>query len=117
VEREGGKTEDVVFKQTKAIADKINDWSKVVVAYEPVWATGTGKIATLQQSQEVHKKLREWLSKQVSDKVANETRIVYGGSVTAVNCVELSNEPDIEGFLVGGASLKPEFVQIVNAKQ
>lgn len=116
-EREGGKTEEVVFNQTKAIADKIKDWSKVVIAYEPVWAIGTGKTATPQQAQEVHKKLREWLSKHVSDRVANETRIVYGGSVTASNCVELGKEPDIDGFLVGGASLKPEFVQIVNAKQ
>jgi triosephosphate isomerase len=74
-------------------------------------------IYLLFQAQEVHKKLREWLSKQVSDKVASETRIVYGGSVTAANCVELSKEPDIDGFLVGGASLKPEFVQIVNAKK
>jgi triosephosphate isomerase len=69
------------------------------------------------QAQEVHKKLREWLSKHVSDKVASETRIVYGGSVTEANCVELSKEPDIDGFLVGGASLKPEFVQIVNARK
>lgn len=53
----------------------------------------------------------------MSDKVANEIRIVYGGSVTAANCVELAKEPDIDGFLVGGASLKPEFVQIINAKQ
>jgi Triosephosphate isomerase len=74
-------------------------------------------IYLLFQAQEVHKKLREWLSKHVSDSVASETRIVYGGSVTASNCVELSKEPDIDGFLVGGASLKPEFVQIVNAKQ
>ncbi|GFG34663.1 hypothetical protein Cfor_03076 [Coptotermes formosanus] len=116
-EREGGKTEEVVFHQTKAIADKIKDWSKVVIAYEPVWAIGTGKTATPQQAQEVHKKLREWLSQHVSDKVASETRIVYGGSVTGANCVELSKEPDIDGFLVGGASLKPEFVQIVNARK
>lgn len=53
----------------------------------------------------------------MSDKVSSETRIVYGGSVTGANCVELSKEPDIDGFLVGGASLKPEFVQIVNAKK
>nr|ABI63547.1 triosephosphate isomerase [Blattella germanica] len=115
-EREGGKTEEVVFQQTKAIADKIKDWSKVVIAYEPVWAIGTGKTATPEQAQDVHKKLREWLSKNVSEQVAQDTRIVYGGSVTGANCNELAREADIDGFLVGGASLKPEFVQIINAK-
>uniref|UniRef100_A0A1B6BWW9 Triosephosphate isomerase n=2 Tax=Clastoptera arizonana TaxID=38151 RepID=A0A1B6BWW9_9HEMI len=116
-EREAGKTEAVVFRQTQAIADKIKDWSKVVVAYEPVWAIGTGKTATPQQAQEVHEKLRKYLKEKVSEKVSNETRIVYGGSVTAGNCKELGKEADIDGFLVGGASLKPEFVDIVNAKQ
>ncbi|XP_069699382.1 triosephosphate isomerase B [Periplaneta americana] len=116
-EREAGKTEEVVYCQTKAIADKIKDWSKVVLAYEPVWAIGTGKTATPQQAQEVHQKLRAWLNKNVSESVANETRIVYGGSVTGANCVDLGKEADIDGFLVGGASLKPEFVQIVNAQK
>jgi len=69
------------------------------------------------QAQEVHDKLRAWLKSKVSEKVANETRIVYGGSVTAANCKELGKCPDIDGFLVGGASLKPEFVDIVNARK
>lgn len=116
-EREAGKTEEVVFRQTQAIANKIKNWEKVVVAYEPVWAIGTGKTATPQQAQEVHQKLREFLKSKVSPKVAEETRIVYGGSVTAANCKDLGKEADIDGFLVGGASLKPEFVDIVNAKQ
>uniref|UniRef100_A0A1B6LPQ3 Triosephosphate isomerase n=1 Tax=Graphocephala atropunctata TaxID=36148 RepID=A0A1B6LPQ3_9HEMI len=116
-EREAGQTEAVVFRQTQAIADKIKDWSKVVLAYEPVWAIGTGKTATPQQAQEVHLKLREWLKSKVSEKVAQETRIIYGGSVTAGNAKELGKEGDIDGFLVGGASLKPDFVTIVNAKQ
>ncbi|XP_046669523.1 triosephosphate isomerase isoform X1 [Homalodisca vitripennis] len=116
-EREAGQTEAVVFRQTQAIADKIKDWSKVVLAYEPVWAIGTGKTATPQQAQEVHQKLREWLKSKVSEKVAQETRIIYGGSVTAGNAKELGKEGDIDGFLVGGASLKPDFVTIVNAKQ
>jgi len=116
-EREAGQTEAVGFRQTKAIADKINDWSKVVLAYEPVWAIGTGKTATPQQAQEVHASLRKWLKENVSEKVANETRIIYGGSVTGANCKELAKEKDIDGFLVGGASLKPEFVDIVNARQ
>lgn len=116
-EREAGQTEAVVFRQTKAIADKIKDWSNVVIAYEPVWAIGTGKTATPAQAQEVHKALRGWLSSNVSAQVADSVSIQYGGSVTAANCKELASQPDIDGFLVGGASLKPEFVDIVNAKQ
>jgi len=115
-EREAGQTNDVVFRQMKAIAANVTDWSTVVIAYEPVWAIGTGKTATPEQAQEVHKDLRNWLKKNVSEDVANSTRIIYGGSVNAKNCKELAGQPDIDGFLVGGASLKPEFVQIVNAK-
>lgn len=115
-EREAGKTEEVVYRQTKAIADKIKSWDNVVLAYEPVWAIGTGKTATPQQAQEVHEKLREWLSKNVNPAVSNTLRIIYGGSVTAGNAKELAKEKDIDGFLVGGASLKPDFVQIVNAR-
>nr|KAF6370956.1 triosephosphate isomerase 1 [Myotis myotis] len=116
-EREAGITEKVVFEQTKVIADNVKDWSKVVLAYEPVWAIGTGKTATPQQAQEVHEKLRGWLKTNVSDAVAQCTRIIYGGSVTGANCKELACQPDVDGFLVGGASLKPEFVDIINAKQ
>jgi len=115
-EREAGKTTDVVFRQTKAIADKVKDWSRVVLAYEPVWAIGTGKTASPAQAQEVHKQLREWLKENVSAEVAESTRIIYGGSVTGGNAKQLAQEPDVDGFLVGGASLKPEFVLIVNAK-
>ncbi|XP_077273424.1 triose phosphate isomerase isoform X2 [Temnothorax americanus] len=115
-EREAGKTEEVVYRQTKAIADKIKSWDNVVLAYEPVWAIGTGKTASPQQAQEVHDKLREWLSKNVKSDVAQTLRIIYGGSVTAANAKDLAKEKDIDGFLVGGASLKPEFVQIVNAR-
>nr|QHA25241.1 triose phosphate isomerase [Physocyclus mexicanus] len=116
-EREAGKTQEVVFHQTKCIADKVTDWSKVVIAYEPVWAIGTGKTATPEQAQEVHEQLRQWLSKNLSADVAAKTRIIYGGSVTAGSCKELAKKPDVDGFLVGGASLKPEFVQIINANQ
>ncbi|KAL1116530.1 hypothetical protein AAG570_005002 [Ranatra chinensis] len=115
-EREAGQTEQVVFEQMEAIAAGVSDWSKVVLAYEPVWAIGTGKTASPKQAQEVHCKLRGWLKEKVSEKVANDTRIIYGGSVTAANCKELAKEKDIDGFLVGGASLKPEFIQIINAK-
>lgn len=115
-EREAGKTEQIVYRQTKIIADKIKSWDNVVLAYEPVWAIGTGKTATPQQAQEVHEKLREWLSKNVKPDVAQTLRIIYGGSVTAANAKDLAKEKDIDGFLVGGASLKPDFVQIVNAR-
>lgn len=115
-QREAGITEKVVADQTKFIADNVKDWSKVVLAYEPVWAIGTGKTATPQQAQEVHAKLREWLKKHVSDQVAQSVRIIYGGSVTGGTCKELASQPDIDGFLVGGASLKAEFIDIINAK-
>lgn len=105
-ERESGKTIEVVSAQLEALKSQISDWSKVVIAYEPIWAIGTGKVATTEQAQEVHKAIRDWL-KSVSDKVADETRILYGGSVNEKNCGELSKQPDIDGFLVGGASLKP----------
>jgi len=116
-EREAGKTTDVCFRQLKAIADNVSDWSKVVIAYEPVWAIGTGKTATPEQAQEVHAAIRKWLEENVSADVASSTRILYGGSVSATNCRELAACPDIDGSLVGGASLKPDFVQIVNATQ
>ncbi|XP_029437577.1 triosephosphate isomerase [Rhinatrema bivittatum] len=115
-EREAGITEKVVFEQTKVIADNVKDWSKVVLAYEPVWAIGTGKTATPQQAQEVHHKLRAWLKSHVSEEVANTTRIIYGGSVTGGTCKELASQDDVDGFLVGGASLKPEFNDIIHAK-
>jgi len=115
-ERESGKTEDVVFKQMSAIAAKVSNWDKVVIAYEPVWAIGTGKTATPQQAQDVHDKLRKWLKEKVSESVANSMRIIYGGSVTGGNCKELAQSPDIDGFLVGGASLKPEFIEIINVR-
>ncbi|URD81325.1 triosephosphate isomerase [Musa troglodytarum] len=114
-QRESGATMDVVAAQTKAIAERISDWTNVVVAYEPVWAIGTGKVATPAQAQEVHSELRKWLQTNVSADVAASTRIIYGGSVSGANCKELAAQPDVDGFLVGGASLKPEFVDIINA--
>lgn len=88
-----------------------------MLAYEPVWAIGTGKTATPAQAQEVHAELRQWLKGYVSETVSSNLRIIYGGSVTADNAKELAREADIDGFLVGGASLKPDFVKIVNARQ
>ncbi|CAG8509539.1 2850_t:CDS:2 [Ambispora gerdemannii] len=114
-ERESGKTFDVITRQLAAIAKEISDWSNVVIAYEPVWAIGTGKVATPEQAQEVHAYIRKWLKENVSEQVAENTRIIYGGSVNGANCAGLAKQPDIDGFLVGGASLKPEFVTIVNS--
>lgn len=118
-EREAGETAAVVEKQLQAVVDVLreSDWSNIVIAYEPVWAIGTGKVATSAQAQEAHEDIRKFLSKAVSPAVAENTRIIYGGSVTAANCKELSTQPDVDGFLVGGASLKPEFVDIINAKR
>jgi triosephosphate isomerase len=113
-EREAGKTIEVVSKQLAALKAEVPEWSKIVIAYEPIWAIGTGKVATTEQAQEVHAAIREWLKKEIGDKVAEETRILYGGSVTEKNCSDLSKQPDIDGFLVGGASLKPAFVDIIN---
>ncbi|KAH8996650.1 triose phosphate isomerase [Lactarius akahatsu] len=117
-EREGGRTQQVVEEQLQAVVAllKPEDWSRIVIAYEPVWAIGTGKVATSAQAQEVHADTRKYLASAVSPVVAESTRIIYGGSVTAANSKELAGQPDVDGFLVGGASLKPEFVNIVNAR-
>ncbi|XP_022944453.1 triosephosphate isomerase, cytosolic-like [Cucurbita moschata] len=114
-QRESGSTLDVVAAQTKAIADKISHWDNVVLAYEPVWAIGTGKVATPAQAQEVHSELRKWFHNNVSAEVPESIRIIYGGSVNGANCKELAAQPDLDGFLVGGASVKPEFVDIINS--
>merc|ERR1712216_1091606 len=91
------------------------DPAKVVIAYEPVWAIGTGVSASAEQAQETHKALRDWLKENVSTECAENMRIQYGGSANAKNAGELSAMADIDGFLVGGASLKPEFAEIVAA--
>ncbi|KAJ2744458.1 hypothetical protein GGI20_002966 [Coemansia sp. BCRC 34301] len=116
-EREAGTTQVVVNTQLDAVVAAIaeKDWENIVIAYEPVWAIGTGKVASPEQAQEVHVAIREYLKTAVSPKVAEETRIAYGGSVGAKNCKELAQKPDVDGFLVGGASLKPEFLDIVDA--
>ncbi|CAG8537732.1 11130_t:CDS:2 [Funneliformis mosseae] len=115
-EREAGKTFEVVTRQLQSIAKVVNDWTNVVIAYEPVWAIGTGKVATPLQAQEVHEFIRKWLKENTSEATAENTRIIYGGSVNASNAAELAKQTDVDGFLVGGASLKPEFVTIVNAR-
>jgi len=115
-ERDAGKTQDVIYRQLKAISGHVKDWKNVVVAYEPVWAIGTGKTATPQMAQEVHDQIRKWLGQNVTDDVAQSTRIIYGGSVKGSNANELAAMPDVDGFLVGGASLiGSEFITIINS--
>ena len=118
-ERDDGRTAVVVITQLATIAQKlrVEAWEKVIVAYEPVWAIGTGKVATPEQAQEVHQIIRQWVSSNVSADVAAKLRILYGGSVTASNAATLYQMQDINGFLVGGASLKPDFVKIIAASK
>jgi len=97
------------------ILKNLEDKSRVVIAYEPVWAIGTGVTASPDQAQETHKAIRDWIATAVDQKTADEIRIQYGGSANAANAPELSACPDIDGFLVGGASLKPEIADIVAA--
>ncbi|KDO20871.1 triosephosphate isomerase [Saprolegnia parasitica CBS 223.65] len=114
-ERKADQTLNVLTRQLKAVADLLTEdlWSRIVVAYEPVWAIGTGVVATPEQAQDAHKNLRSWVASTISAEVAANLRIIYGGSVSAKNCNELIALHDVDGFLVGGASLKPEFVDII----
>lgn len=106
-ERETHKTMEVIKRQMETIAAHVSDWSRVVIAYEPVWAIGTGKTASPAQAQEVHHNLRALLD-TYKHGIGATTRIIYGGSVKGDNADELAKQPDIDGFLVGGASLKAE---------
>lgn len=117
-EREANKTEEVLFSQLQPLVGKV-DWSKIVIAYEPVWAIGTGKVATPEQAQEAHAAIRTWLGKNCGGDVAASTRIIYGGSVTPQSSDTLASQKDVDGFLVGGASLVAEgFLTIIaSAKQ
>jgi len=118
-ERENGSTMAVCAEQLSAVAAVLSEpqWKNIVIAYEPVWAIGTGKVATPQQAEETHGHIREWIKTNVSAKVAKEVRIIYGGSVKASNCQALISCPNIDGFLVGGASLLPEFVDIMKVSK
>ena len=114
-DREADKTEEVIENQLKGLESISKEhWNNMVIAYEPVWAIGTGKVASDEQAQAVHKFIREWVSKNVSEDVASKLRIIYGGSVKKNNCQNLIKMEDIDGFLIGGASLNADFAQIVN---
>ncbi len=112
-EREAGTTNQVLKEQLDACKGSIADWGKVVVAYEPVWAIGTGKVASPAQAQETQAYVRKWLKENVSAEVSASTRIIYGGSVSDANCGELIQQEDVDGFLIGGAALKPAFATII----
>lgn len=117
-EREGGKTEEVVETHIRGCFDDLSaeDMKEITVAYEPVWAIGTGKTASPEQAQDVHRFIREWIRNTFGDEVADSIRIQYGGSVKPENAESLMVQPDIDGALVGGASLKAaSFASIVKA--
>lgn len=115
-ERESGKTFDVIQTQCHGSLAGLaaDEMDKLIIAYEPVWAIGTGKTATSTQAQEVHQFIRDLLTKMHNQELAAKVRIQYGGSVKPENIAELIEQPDIDGALVGGASLKHDsFAQIV----
>lgn len=115
-QREQGITLDWIRQQIKIAFLNItaDQAKKAVIAYEPIWAIGTGKVATTEQAQEVCKAIRDCIGEIYDAATAAEIRIQYGGSVSAASAPELFAQPDIDGGLVGGASLKPDFGKIVN---
>jgi triosephosphate isomerase len=117
-ERESGVTDQIITTQVKGVLSglTIQDIDKIVVAYEPVWAIGTGKTATPDQANQVHKLIRKLVAQLYSWAVAEKLIIQYGGSVNPQNAFELLSQPDIDGALVGGACLKADsFISIVSA--
>jgi triosephosphate isomerase len=117
-ERQAERTQEVVAQQTKIGLEGVSkaDMASVTIAYEPVWAIGTGVTASPQQAQDVHEMIRGLLAEKYGQQVAAATRIQYGGSVKPSNAAELLGQPDIDGALVGGASLKlDDFTKIVRA--
>ncbi|MEZ5425599.1 MAG: triose-phosphate isomerase [Pyrinomonadaceae bacterium] len=116
-DREAGNAENVVKTQLEGGLDglTVSDMERIIIAYEPVWAIGTGKTATPEQAQEMHAFIRSFLAETHGGETAEQTRILYGGSVKPENIKDLMNEADIDGALVGGASLKADsFSKIVN---
>ncbi len=116
-QREKNRTKTVIRKQVQLGLEGISaeDMASVIIAYEPVWAIGTGKTATSEQAEETIKFIRGVIAKMFDRKLANKVRIQYGGSMNPKNVKELMAMPDIDGGLIGGASLKaPDFSQVVN---
>jgi len=113
-ENEAGQTAAVITEQLKSALDNIDYSGELVIAYEPVWAIGTGRAATSEQANEVIGLIRHNVTRLSNTVIAREVRILYGGSVTAANATELIQQPEIDGALVGGASLKAkDFLSIV----
>mmetsp|Transcript_77510 Transcript_77510/g.224918 ORF Transcript_77510/g.224918 Transcript_77510/m.224918 type:complete len:301 (-) Transcript_77510:82-984(-) len=115
-ERESGVTMKVCAKQLEPLAKLLEpkDWANVAIAYEPVWAIGTGLTATPEMAQETHADIRKWIKENVSEEVAEAIRIQYGGSMKGANAEALLKQPDIDGGLIGGASLQADFFNVVN---
>ena len=118
-QREKGKTFDVIKDQLNMSLDNLKKSKSMppstVLAYEPVWAIGTGKTASPEQAQEVHAFIRTWLNKNFGPNIASSVRILYGGSVKPTNAAELMSQQDIDGALIGGASLKADsFIKIIH---
>lgn len=113
-QREAGKAQEVVVGQLEEDLKDIDDVTKVVIAYEPIWAIGTGKTASNEQANEACGWCRETVAKMYGQDAADQIRIQYGGSVKPDNIVALMAEPNIDGALVGGASLTADFAKIVN---
>ena len=117
-QREAGNYFDVIATQVKEALFHLSadDFNKVILAYEPVWAIGTGKTATADQAEEVHKYVRDLIASQYGAQVADDTTILYGGSCKPSNARELFSQPDVDGGLIGGASLKADdFMAIITA--
>jgi len=117
-QREMGIAVDFIRLQIKSDLKDVaaTDVAKLVIAYEPIWAIGTGKTATSDQAEEICKAVRDCIIEMYDDATAEKVRIQYGGSVNAGNAAELFTKPNIDGALVGGASLKADFGKIVNYK-
>ena len=115
-ERDSGETFEVVERQLRAGLDELPLDASVVIAYEPVWAIGTGRVASREQAAEAHRFVRHRLAQLRGEERANGTAILYGGSVKAENAADLLADSEIDGALIGGASLKTEsFLAIVDA--
>jgi triosephosphate isomerase len=115
-ERDGGQTLQVVQSQLEELSTQMQDPDRVVIAYEPVWAIGTGRNATDEQAQEVHAYIRQAVGRMWNKDFADRVRIIYGGSMKPENAKGLMKQPDVDGGLIGGAALKADsFLAIVNA--
>ncbi len=117
-DRKSGQHFDVVERQLHEVLSGLNnsEWDQITIAYEPVWAIGTGETATPEQAQEMHAFIRNWVKEQQGDARAAVVRILYGGSMKPDNAAALLQQPDVDGGLIGGASLKADqFTAIISA--